>query len=63
MNKVSVIELRGNQYLRCDCGAQCRQGSNKSLRFIARHPKLCSERKDFTKQLAQGVRSVEDLDV
>jgi hypothetical protein len=41
------------------CGTICT--SAKDLpRFLRRHPKLCSEGKGFTKQLAQGVRSVEE---
>mgnify|MGYP001581959160 FL=1 len=44
--------------LRCSCGAKCADGS-KRTRFLERHPRLCSERQDFTRQLAQGTRSVE----
>lgn len=29
-------------------------------RFAKRHPKKCEERRLFTKQLAEGVRSVEN---
>jgi len=41
----------------CKCGACC-QPKDKN-RFLKRHPALCSERRAFAKQLAQGTRSVD----
>jgi hypothetical protein len=44
--------------LLCSCGAKCSSPKDHK-RFHARHPKLCAERRDFARQLAQGTRSVE----
>jgi hypothetical protein len=38
----------------CSCGAKSGRGGHG--RFLERHPKLCSERRAFAKQLAQTVR-------
>lgn len=46
--------------LTCPCGASAPDTTKERKRFQRRHPALCSERKAFNKQLAQGVRSVED---
>jgi hypothetical protein len=43
--------------LTCSCGAKCKPGAER--RFRERHPKLCSERHEFARQLAQGTRSVD----
>jgi hypothetical protein len=43
----------------CTCGAKAQDNSSESKRFKKRHPGKCSERRDFTKQLAQGTRSVD----
>ncbi len=41
------------------CGATCTERKDMR-RFERRHPALCAERKEYTKQLAQGTRAVED---
>ena len=51
-----VTETDGT--LTCSCGAVCRKPKDRK-RFKARHPVLCSERRDFAHQLAQGTRCVE----
>ena len=43
----------------CSCGAECRERKD-IVRFLRRHPRLCSERREYTKQLARGTRCVED---
>jgi len=44
----------------CSCGASCREvGHGERNRFLKRHPKACNERRELTKQLAQGTRSVD----
>jgi hypothetical protein len=53
MNNVQVIE----GVLQCSCGAKC-EPKDKN-RFRKRHPAKCSEKEEFTRQIAQGVRSVE----
>lgn len=45
--------------LTCPCGASAANTSKERGRFKRRHPALCADRKKFTKQLAQGTRSVE----
>jgi hypothetical protein len=45
--------------LKCDCGATARDTCKERKRFKLRHPRLCTERRKFTKQLAQSTRSVE----
>lgn len=45
--------------LECSCGAKAPPKDRK--RFLARHPKMCSERREFTRQLAQGTRCVDDV--
>ncbi len=45
--------------LMCACGASAADTCKERGRFKRRHPVLCSERRNFTKQLAQGTRSVE----
>ena len=57
-NEVTLV----NGELVCTCGAKAQDNSSESKRFNKRHPGKCSERRDFTKQLAQGIRSV-DYDV
>lgn len=56
MNQVSVTP---EGILVCSCGARCHP-SGSQIRFRRRHLSLCTERATFTKQLAQGARSVED---
>ena len=51
----------------CGCGAKCIE-KNKERRFDQRHPKICSKKVEFTKQLAKFVKCVgtsqeEDVDV
>lgn len=45
--------------LTCSCGASCANTSKEAVRFKKRHPFKCAQRKVFTKQLAEGVKSVE----
>lgn len=40
------------------CGAKCEEKKHL-VRFERRHPKLCSDRLKFNRQLAASVRSVE----
>ena len=55
----SKVQIVGSAVSCPSCGAVC--SDKKDLaRFKRRHPKLCQERKEFNKQLAAGVRSVED---
>jgi len=42
----------------CSCGAK--SGKDGLKRFLSRHPATCSKRREFSKQLAAGTRSVED---
>ncbi len=42
-----------------NCDARCSDTSRELKRFQRRHPALCTARKAFAKQLAQGTRSVE----
>lgn len=44
----------------CECGARVPNTSKYRGRFKRRHPKLCQKRKEFAKQLAEDVKSVED---
>lgn len=44
------------------CGAKCKDTSKEFARFARRHPRLCKERRDFTRQIAQTTRSVDDED-
>ena len=44
----------------CSCGASARKSEVK--RFLSRHPRICSERRRFAQQLAQGTRCVEGTD-
>jgi hypothetical protein len=44
----------------CSCGARAEAKDRR--RFLSRHPKLCSERRRFSQQLANGTRSVDDQD-
>lgn len=55
-------EVREVSFIVCKCGARLRTTAPdwEHRRFMKRHPKLCSERKAFAKQLAAGTRSVED---
>ena len=47
--------------LQCEhCHTTVKNTSKERRRFLRRHPKLCSERKAFAKQLAQGTGAVED---
>ena len=57
MNVVSK-NLRGR--LRCTCGA-VRHGNYSAARFKRRHPKLCTERAEFAKQLAASTRHAEAM--
>ena len=54
-NEVTLV----NGELVCTCGAKAQDNSSESKRFKKRHPDKCSERQDFTKQLARGTRSVD----
>ncbi len=47
--------------LTCVCGASANNTLKERARFLRRHGEKClaTERKAFTKQLAQGTRSVE----
>lgn len=53
MNNVQVVD----GVLKCFCGAKC-EPKDKN-RFLKRHPGKCTEKKEFTHQIAQGVKSVE----
>ena len=44
----------------CSCGASSPR--NGACRFLSRHPRLCTERRNIAHQLAQGVRCVDDPD-
>lgn len=44
----------------CDCGAAAKNNTRERGRFKRRHPRLCNERGNFAKQLAQDTKSVED---
>ena len=44
----------------CSCGASSPR--NGASRFLTRHPRLCTERRNIAHQLAQGVRCVDDPD-
>ena len=47
-------------HLHCTvCHANCPNTSKERARFEKRHPAKCQERREFTKQLAEGVRSVD----
>jgi hypothetical protein len=54
-----MVTVSGN-YLSCPCGAICYNNSREARRFRLRHPVLCQARKQFTKQLAAGTRSVDE---
>jgi hypothetical protein len=61
--KVVIVKQVDEQssMLVCSCGATAPNNKRYVKRFLERHPKLCSERKereDFTGQLAQDTRSV-----
>lgn len=43
----------------CQCGASSSKASKELKRFLKRHPAKCSERREFSKQLAEGTRSVD----
>ncbi len=45
-----------------ECGAMCPEPQTAGVvrRFQSRHPKLCQERREFNRKLAEGVRCVED---
>ena len=58
MNKVIRYGSK-NKRAACSCGASA-GGRHSVPRFLRRHPSLCSERREFSKQLASGTRSVED---
>lgn len=45
----------------CTCAAKVKVGGKEEKRFLRRHPRLCTERKEFNQQLAKGTRSVETL--
>ncbi len=49
--------------LACPCGATVPNTSRYRGRFKRRHPALCTERLQFTRQLAQGTRSVDYDDI
>jgi len=56
MNSVSSTA----SIITCTCGATADNNTKERKRFTKRHPKACSKRQVFNKQLAQGTRSVED---
>lgn len=61
MNKVR-LEARppdGKLTLVCDCGATAPY-RGEGLRFNRRHPAMCSERRQVSRELAAGVRCVDD---
>lgn len=59
---MSLEVINGKGFLTCDvCGAKAASNSKEFNRFIKRHPAKCSERREFSKQLAEGVRSVESI--
>ena len=57
MNEVRFTHINGKEVLVCDCGAKA--FLHEAKRFNKRHPALCSARKAFAKQLAQGTRCVD----
>ena len=53
---------RENIMLKCTndyCTVTARDNSKERGRFLRRHPRLCTGRHEFAKQLASDVRSVE----
>jgi len=57
----TVLPINGMRQIQCSaCGATAPNDSRNRNRFSKRHPGKCQERRAFTKQLAEGVRSVED---
>lgn len=54
-NQVKLID----GYLVCTCGARAPDTSSAAKRFQTRHPGKCTERKEFTRQLATGTKSVD----
>lgn len=57
MNTVTLTDLH---VLTCSCGAKSKDTAEGRQRFMRRHPALCSDRKEFARQLAQTTRAVED---
>lgn len=55
-----IVETGDGRLLCTVCGARAEYRKRK--RFLSRHPKLCLERKEFTSQVAQGTRHLDDLD-
>jgi hypothetical protein len=58
-DRPTVTVSENGNYLSCPCGARCYNNSREARRFRLRHPVLCQARKQFTKQLAAGTRSVD----
>lgn len=46
--------------IQCSCGSKAEPKDRN--RFLKRHPRICSERREFTKQIARGTRCVDDED-
>lgn len=54
------VQIVGSAIMCPGCGAVCAATSKRRGRFLKRHPAKCQERREFSRQLAEGVRSVED---
>lgn len=52
----TITDIPGK--LECSCGANAEPKDRK--RFLKRHPSMCSERREFTRKVAQGTRCVDD---
>ena len=56
----TVLPINGMRQIQCSaCGATALNTAKERNRFSKRHPGKCAERREFTRQLAEGVRSVE----
>lgn len=53
-----VIDVPGK--LECSCGAKSEAKDRN--RFLKRHPGKCSERREFTRKIANGTRCLDDSD-
>lgn len=58
-----VMLTRGGLLVCEYCLAQAKNTPSERGRFLKRHPKLCLERREFWRQLAQGTRSVDDQEI
>lgn len=52
-----TVTLKDGRYVCPNCAATAEP--KHKARFMKRHPALCTKRKEFTKQLAAGTRSVD----